>query len=152
MAFMNGVNTFPLDSKTSESSHSTLTKAGFAFSFHPSRCEQCGGKCCVGESGYVFVSVDEMLKIAEFLGLEFEDFTQKFVRKVGYKFSLTETLRALSNSNDFSCVFFNVGKCAIYPVRPKQCREFPFWSAYRADTLDTQTKESLQQECLGVEF
>lgn len=145
---MNGVKELSTDSITLQSS--SLTKEGFKFCFYPSKCEQCGGKCCVGESGYVFVNVDEMLAMAKFLGLAFEVFTQKFVRKVGYKFSLIETPRELSN--DFCCVFFNAGKCTIYPVRPKQCREFPFWDTYRADSLDIQTKESLQQECLGVEF
>ncbi len=144
-----------MDSKLLEStlSRHALTKAGFDFRFYPSKCEQCGGKCCVGESGYVFVSVDEMLAIAEFLGLEFESFTQKFVRKVGYKFSLIEKrFSHTSVSNDLACVFFDVGKCAIYPVRPKQCKEFPFWDAHKADSLDSQSKEALQQECLGVQF
>ena len=151
---MSGVKQ-PMDSKLLESalSHHTLTRTGFDFRFSPSKCEQCGGKCCVGESGYVFVSVDEMLAIAEFLGLEFESFTQKFVRKVGYKFSLIEKSLPHTNvSNDLACVFFDAGKCGIYPVRPKQCREFPFWDAHRADSLDSQGKESLQQECLGVQF
>ena len=127
-----------------------FTKDGFSFSFHSSKCEQCGGKCCVGESGYVFISVNEMLAMAKFLGLDFEVFTQKFVRKVGYKFSLIEVPR--NAPNDFCCVFFNAGKCKIYPVRPKQCREFPFWDAYRADSINARDKESLQQECLGVAF
>ena len=101
---MNGVKELSTDSITLQSS--SLTKEGFKFCFYPSKCEQCGGKCCVGESGYVFVNVDEMLAMAKFLGLAFEVFTQKFVRKVGYKFSLIETPRELSN--DFCC---NILEC-----------------------------------------
>ncbi len=56
--------------------------------------------------------------------MPFDDFTRKFVRKVKGAYSLVE--RA-----NFDCIFLQRadGKatCGIYPVRPMQCRTWPFW-------------------------
>ena len=46
-----------------------ITKEGFDFSFNPKACEECGGKCCTGESGYIWVNPLEMQKIANFLNI-----------------------------------------------------------------------------------
>ncbi|MCI6216964.1 MAG: YkgJ family cysteine cluster protein [Helicobacter sp.] len=122
----------------------------FAFGFDSTQCDGCGGKCCTGESGYVFVSIDEMLEIAEFLNLVFEEFTKKYVRKVGSKFSLLEIPEESQSlrDNSLACVFFENGKCKIYPKRPKQCREFPFWDAHKS--LDSQILSSLMSSCPGI--
>ncbi len=106
-----------------------LQKEGFSFSFAASACALCGGRCCVGESGYIFLSLAEAQRIAEFLNIAFEDFALKFLKKVGYKFSLIEK----PYENGSACVFFDTKKreCAIYPYRPKQCVEFPFWDSLR---------------------
>ncbi|CUU75212.1 Uncharacterised protein [Campylobacter hyointestinalis] len=29
-------------------------KDGFKYGFDPSFCQICGGKCCTGESGYIY--------------------------------------------------------------------------------------------------
>lgn len=116
---------------------------GFGYKFHSSACERCGGKCCTGESGYIFASIKELEEIAEFLGLGFEEFTRTYVKKVGYKFSLLEK----SYNNEYACIFFENQKCQIYPVRPKQCRDFPFWEVFR----DMRHWGELQKECCGVE-
>jgi Fe-S-cluster containining protein len=81
-------------------------------------CTQCG-KCCTGKPGYVWIKIEDMHRIAEFLGIRFREFVSKYVRKVGNRWSLIEE----ENSD---CVFYESG-CKIYPVRPVQCRTFPFW-------------------------
>ncbi len=210
------------------------TLDGYCFGFDGSKCEECGGKCCAGESGYVFLSIAEMQEIARFLGVGFEVFTQKYVRKVGYKFSLLEKIPKMQaqdskhpkqlgildskqpknvkyereaeakrdsfprgntsigidsnqpnsvaesadsinqktaeygratqwsggeagfipaqtiQSNGIECIFFENGKCAIYPVRPKQCRDFPFWESHKI--LDADSKKALVLECKGIIF
>ena len=35
-----------------------LRRSGFGYEFDASKCERCGGKCCTGESGYIWVSLD----------------------------------------------------------------------------------------------
>ena len=93
-------------------------EAGLGFA-----CTQCGN-CCSGAPGYVFVSAEEMARIAEFLGQP--ALTERQLRRVGRRWSLTERRNG-------DCTFLKEvdGKriCGIYPVRPLQCRTWPFWDA-----------------------
>lgn len=111
------------------------------FIFNNDACKTCGGRCCIGESGYIFLSLKEAESIAKFLDLEFENFALKFLKKVGYRFSLIEK----PYENGAACIFFDeqCKNCAIYSVRPSQCKSFPFW-----ENLD---KEALKI-CPGVKF
>lgn len=106
------------------------SKEGFEFSFDSSACGSCGGRCCVGESGYIFLTLKEAESIATSLGVAFEDFVLHYVKKVGYRFSLIEK----PYEDGFACVFFDTAKkqCGIYEKRPAQCRSFPFWQGLRA--------------------
>lgn len=87
------------------------------------KCTQCGN-CCSGPPGYVWVTPEELQRIAKFLGNADGKLDRKYVRRVGLGFSLTER-------PDGDCVFLRRenGKamCSIYPVRPLQCRTWPFW-------------------------
>jgi uncharacterized protein len=81
-------------------------------------CTQCG-HCCTGAPGYVWLTIEEIYRIAEFLRIRERDFVKQYVRKVDQRLSLVE----FPNGN---CIFYENG-CKIYPVRPSQCRTFPFW-------------------------
>lgn len=89
-------------------------------------CTQCGN-CCTGAPGYVFLSEEEIVRIAEFLGREDKWLGKEHLRKINRtRYSLTED-RATGD-----CCFLKTtpeGKriCSIYPVRPLQCRTWPFW-------------------------
>ena len=88
-------------------------------------CTQCGN-CCTGAPGYVWLTLDDMQRMAEYLRLSFDDFTRTYVRRVGERFALTEKF-------NYDCTFLvkdGKGKagCKIYPVRPVQCRTWPFWT------------------------
>lgn len=116
----------------------------FEFDFDCSHCQACGGKCCIGESGYIFASLKELEMIADFIQIPFEDFLLRYVKKVGYRFSLIER----KFQEGYACIFFDTEKshCSIYEVRPKQCRDFPFWDIY----LDAKHLPQLFKECKGV--
>jgi Fe-S-cluster containining protein len=88
-------------------------------------CTQCA-HCCSGSPGYVWVTTDDMLNIAAHLRMSFDDFTRRYVRKVDHRYSLLEKF-------NYDCIFLarnGQGKtsCQIYPVRPMQCRTWPFWN------------------------
>jgi Fe-S-cluster containining protein len=85
-------------------------------------CTRCGA-CCTGQPGYVWVNNEEITAIAEYRGQSVEELTQEYTRVVGNRRSLRER----SNGD---CVFFD-GKqgCTVYPVRPRQCRTWPFWES-----------------------
>lgn len=89
------------------------------------RCTQCGN-CCTGPPGYVFVTPTEVGKIAEFLGRADGALKPTELRRVGARLSLTER-----RNGDCHFLKSDNGKriCSIYPVRPLQCRSWPFWDS-----------------------
>jgi len=120
-----------------------ITKEGFDFSFNPKACEECGGRCCTGESGYIWVNPLEMQKIANFLNISLEEFKKFYLIKVDYKFSIKEKKL---EENNYACIFFDekTSRCTIYPVRPLQCRTFPFWEQFKNN------EDEVRKECPGI--
>ena len=90
-------------------------------------CTQCGD-CGTGEPGYVWVSTREIEAIARHLEISVSEFRRRHVRKVKKRFSLVERANG-------DCIFYHDG-CIIYPVRPSQCRSFPFWRENLARASD----------------
>lgn len=90
-------------------------------------CSQCGN-CCTGPPGYVFLSTTEIGRLAEFLNLPREDVIDRYCRRIGARYSLKEKRGA----GGWDCIFLEeIGRkrvCTIYPVRPLQCRTWPFWT------------------------
>jgi uncharacterized protein len=86
------------------------------------RCTQCGD-CCTGAPGFVWVNDDEMRAIADFLKMPLAEFVALHTHR-------THRGRSLRERVNGDCVFFEkqVG-CTIYPVRPGQCRTWPFWDS-----------------------
>ena len=119
-----------------------ISRQAFPYTFDPEACEKCGGNCCVGESGYIWVSSHEITTIACLLGLNPVDFMQKYLIRVGNRLSIAERTDGSQNI----CVFFDVDerRCTIYTARPNQCRCFPFWEYYLEQT------DELLKECPGV--
>ncbi len=83
-------------------------------------CTGCGN-CCTGSPGYVWLNDDEIVKIAEYLKITVQEFSRTYLRMVKGNFSLLE------HHKTYDCVFLKDNKCQIYPVRPTQCRTFPWW-------------------------
>jgi Fe-S-cluster containining protein len=83
-------------------------------------CTRCGN-CCTGEPGFVWVNDDEVQAIAEFRSEPLEQVVGLYTRREGNR-------RSLKEKANNECIFFerDVG-CTIYPVRPRQCRTWPFW-------------------------
>jgi hypothetical protein len=106
-------------------------------------CSQCGN-CCTGGPGYVWISREEIVRLAEFLKITPQESVEKYCRKEGGRFSLTEFRNEAGN---YDCVFLKEEKvrvpapggaagetvvqtrrrCTVYEVRPLQCRTWPFW-------------------------
>ena len=85
-------------------------------------CTQCG-KCCTGDPGFVWVTDAEVAALARFRGESLDEFTALHTRKTRGK----RTLREKANGD---CVFYDRQKgCTVYPVRPMQCRTWPFWAS-----------------------
>ena len=119
-----------------------MRKEGFSYAFNPAKCESCEGRCCTGESGYIYVSQDEILALATLLKLETDDFIEQYLYKKGYKYSLKEVV----HEGSYDCVFYNRSSngCGVYEARPTQCRTFPFWDYFK------QRVDELKDECPGI--
>ncbi|MGE4397244.1 MAG: YkgJ family cysteine cluster protein [Sulfurimonas sp.] len=119
-----------------------IKKDGYDYIFDASACSTCQARCCTGESGYIHVSSSEIESIAELLGLDVQLFSEKYLFKHGYRYSIKE--RKIAGS--YECAFYDreSNGCAIYEARPQQCRTFPFWDYFKTRV------DELKLECPGV--
>lgn len=119
-----------------------VKKDDFSYSFDSTACSTCQGRCCTGESGYIYVTKTEIENISQLLKLEVTDFVHTYLFKKGYKYSIKE--KKYGDSHE--CIFYDreTNGCNIYEARPLQCRTFPFWDYYK-----TRVNE-LKLECPGV--
>ena len=86
------------------------------------RCQRCG-HCCTGSPGFVWISPAEVETIAHYLSLPPPKFQKRYARLVTGNLSLVEKP---GGSGD--CIFLTDDRrCAIQPVKPRQCLIFPFW-------------------------
>jgi len=84
------------------------------------KCTGCGG-CCTGSPGYVFFTDEEAETMSAHLKISKDEFMKKYTRYFHGRYALKEL------SKTYDCIFLKDKKCTIYPVRPKQCRTFPWW-------------------------
>ena len=111
-------------------------------------CNQCGN-CCTGDSGYVWFNEQELEAMAKHLAVTPQEFLERYARQLNRHMSLKEIKR----SGQYDCVFLvrdpetKHVKCSIYPVRPTQCRTWPFWN----DTVESlRTYASAARDCVGM--
>ena len=105
------------DSETSEE-NAPWYQDGLQFT-----CTQCGD-CCTGDPGVVWVEDTELEEIAEHLNKPIGEIRLFHTRPIRGRISLTEYQNG-------DCTFFDAAdrKCQVYPVRPGQCRTWPFWKS-----------------------
>jgi len=101
-------------------------------------CQRCGA-CCTGAPGIIRISRPEIRILADFLKMPVPDLIRMHLRPVASGFSIAEEANG-------DCRFFDQG-CRIYPVRPLQCRTYPFWFSQMRSLR--QWKNALRQ-CPGI--
>ena len=87
----------------------------------PFTCTACGN-CCKsrGEYSHVYLREEEVTAIARHLEMDPVEFVRTQVRVEDGWISLLPGL--------YQCQFLDdAGRCTVYPVRPVQCRTWPFW-------------------------
>ena len=97
-------------------------------------CTRCGN-CCRGAPGTVWVNDDELRAIAKFRGENALEVEKLYTHIVQGRRSLRERLNG-------DCVFWEKeAGCTIYPVRPRQCKTWPFWAS------NVHSPETWEQTC-----
>ncbi|WP_372999215.1 YkgJ family cysteine cluster protein [Sulfurimonas sp.] len=121
---------------------SVVRKDGFSYAFDTSACYTCEGRCCTGESGYIYVTKNEIEAISKLLDLDIRDFVNEYLFKKGYKYSIKE----IKYNDSHECIFYDreINGCMVYEARPSQCITFPFWDYYKEKVAE------LKQECPGI--
>lgn len=101
-------------------------------------CRRCGA-CCRGAPGLVRVDDREIVEIATLLDVSIPRLIRRCLEVWGNGYRIREHA-------DGRCHFFDRG-CRIYPVRPAQCRTFPFWFA----NLRSEARwASVSRACPGI--
>jgi Fe-S-cluster containining protein len=109
-------------------------------------CQQCGN-CCAGPSeGFIWITKPEIEMLAEHLGLSVGKLREKYLVRLVTRTSIIEDPASrdcifLSNINN------GIRGCAVYPVRPNQCRTWPFWSS---NLTSPSAWDSAALKCPGV--
>lgn len=104
-------------------------------------CTQCGN-CCTGDPGVVWVNDEEIREIAEYLDKPIGEIRLFHTRLVNGRVSLTEYQNG-------DCTYFDPEKrhCKVYPVRPQQCRTWPFW---RSNISSKEKWDEVCETCPGA--
>jgi Fe-S-cluster containining protein len=104
-------------------------------------CTQCGN-CCTGSTGYVWVTEADLLAIAEFLQKPIGEIRLFHTRRAEGKVSLKEYPNG-------DCIYFDPQHrtCTIYPVRPIQCKTWPFWGKH---LTTPEIWQQLKPNCPGI--
>jgi len=86
-------------------------------------CTRCSS-CCRHESGYVYLSENDLSRLANEFKMSYTEFVQTWCRWI--PFNQESERLALKEKSNFDCIFWN-SRCTVYQARPLQCRTFPFW-------------------------
>lgn len=85
-------------------------------------CTQCG-RCCAGRPGdTIAVNHSEQSAIVRYLAITERWFKRRYLWRV------EDGSHSLRLNDDGRCSLLDeTGRCRVYPVRPIQCRTYPFW-------------------------
>lgn len=108
--------------------------AGLRFECQP------GCTACCTQRGFVYLTENDVERAAAFLGMTPGAFEQKYVFR-------SKRLRRLRISQETRCFFLRDGACAIHPVKPTQCRIFPYWPELLEDPGEW---HKTSQYCPGI--
>jgi Fe-S-cluster containining protein len=81
---------------------------------------QPGCTACCEQQGFVYLTEDDLKRIAGYVGMTAQEFERRHVYR-------TRNLLRLRVPREQQCMFLRDGGCSIHAVKPVQCRTFPFW-------------------------
>lgn len=104
-------------------------------------CTGCGA-CCRIEDGYVEITLEELSRVSDYLGLEMVVMMERYILR-----QKEPGIFEIKSGEDRACIFLKENRCQIYDVRPNQCQTFPFWP----ENLKSKYRWHLvSKECPGI--
>ena len=104
------------------------------------KCQAGCSSCCTTNGGTVAISENDIKRISGYLKISVPEFEKKYTRRIGSQSALTD-------KDENACIFLEKHKCLIYPVRPGQCKTFPFWP----QNLKSEKRwHIIMDECPGI--
>jgi uncharacterized protein len=82
-------------------------------------CQSGCTKCCE-QHGFVYLTEEDIPRLAGYIGMSVADFEQRSVYR-------TKNQRRLRVPRHAQCEFLKDGGCSVHPAKPLQCRAFPYW-------------------------
>lgn len=82
-------------------------------------CQPGCVKCCT-QDGFVYVSDDDILRLAAHLQMTPKAFEKRYVFRTNRRSRLRVPRHA-------KCEFLTAEGCSVHAAKPTQCRIFPFW-------------------------
>jgi len=107
-------------------------------------CTRCSS-CCRHESGFVYLSENDLSRLANELEMDYTAFVETWCRWI--PFTQGSERLSLKEKANFDCIFWNAPGCAVYNARPLQCRAFPFWDHV---TCSPKAWEAAGKDCPGI--
>lgn len=95
---------------------------------------------CCDTRGFVYLSADDVTRIAGFLRLSAGEFLRRYVYRTRHLFRLRKPPGK-------QCPFLEERGCSIHPVKPTQCRLYPFWPEIVERAADWRTEAA---RCPGI--
>ena len=81
---------------------------------------QPGCTNCCEQQGFVYLTEEDILRLAGYLEMTVRAFEQRYVYR-------TRNLRRLRVPRHAQCEFLQDGGCSVHAAKPLQCASFPFW-------------------------
>lgn len=100
-------------------------------------CQQCS-QCCDVENAIVYLSLSDQINISIFFKLSIKQTRDKFFKREFNRW-------VIDDKHPSKCRFLKSNICVIYPVRPTQCRLYPFW-----ENLLKNKKKFYKENCPGI--
>ena len=82
-------------------------------------CQPGCTECC-RQRGFVYLTERDLTQIAEYVGMTPRAFERKYVYRTARRMRFRVPAAG-------TCPFLEDTGCSVHPVKPVQCRIFPFW-------------------------
>ena len=104
-------------------------------------CQKGCVQCCA-RPGWIYFDHQDVQGAADFLGMR----PQAFIKRYDLRLELPGRWE-MEVAEGKPCPFLKPDGCAIHPVKPKQCRSFPFWPENLASRA---TWSETARDCPGI--